>query len=267
MSTRRSIVAGAFAAALGCGLAVGLEGREATQITGVVTYHERVALPPDATIQVRLEDASRPEMPGKRVAEITVAAEGRQVPIPFVLPYRAADVAPNKTYLVRATVTAGGRTLFASRTGYPVITHGAPTRIEILVQQTGGDPKPRATPATVTLEGTYWSLIELAGRPSAAAARAHIEFDTQKGSVQASTGCNSVGGKYEKIGSGLRLMPGPMTMMACADELMEQETAFLEAMRATTAYRITGRRLALLDGERVLAQFEASRPADAPQEH
>ena len=271
MSSRRWILAGILAAALAGGSAAALEdGDAAPQITGVVTYRERVALPPEATIQVRLEDASRPEMPGKLVAEVTISAQGRQVPIPFVLPYRAADISPNKKYLVRATVTAGDRTLFASRAAYPVITRGAPTQLEILVQQTGGDPKPRATPEAVPLEGTYWQLIELAGKPDAAAPgtrHAHVQFDAEKGSVQASTGCNSVGGKYERTEGRLRLTPGPMTMMACVNELMQQETAFLDAMRATTGYRITGDRLLLLDGERVLAQFEAARRADPTQAH
>ena len=42
------------------------------KITGTVTYRERVALPPDASVQVRLDDVSQPEGSPRRVAETTV---------------------------------------------------------------------------------------------------------------------------------------------------------------------------------------------------
>ena len=66
------------------------------KITGSVAYRERIALPPDAVVQVRLDDASQPEAPPTLVAETTVPTAGKQVPISFELPYRAADILPNR---------------------------------------------------------------------------------------------------------------------------------------------------------------------------
>ncbi len=62
--------------------------------------------------------------------------------------------------------------------------------------------------------------------------------------------------------------PGGMTMMACPEDVMRQEQAFLEALKAATGDRITGESLELLEGDgHVLARF-VSGPADgAPRSH
>ena len=62
--------------------------------------------------------------------------------------------------------------------------------------------------------------------------------------------------------------PGGMTMMACSEDVMRQEQAFLEAVKAATGDRITGESLELLEGDgHVLARF-VSGPADAaPRSH
>jgi putative lipoprotein len=168
------------------------------KITGTVTYRERIALPPDASVQVRLDDASRPEMPPKLVAETTVPTAGKQVPIPFELPYRAADIVGSRRYVVRAKIVAGGKTLFSSKTPYPVITRGAPTKLEVLVQQGGGGLPARSKPAAGTgdagLEGVEWKLVELGGAPAVErpeGQQAHFVLDAEKKSLSGSTGCRA----------------------------------------------------------------------------
>ena len=46
-------------------------------ITGTVAYRERVALPPDAAIDVRLEDTSLQDAPAKLIGESIFAAAGQ----------------------------------------------------------------------------------------------------------------------------------------------------------------------------------------------
>ena len=67
----------------GCALAPAADG----VLRGSVTYRERIALPPDATVEVWIVDASPGMMIQAILAQTTVAAEGRQVPIRFELPY------------------------------------------------------------------------------------------------------------------------------------------------------------------------------------
>src|SRR5690606_21357455 len=61
---------------------------------------------------------------------------GRQVPIPFELPYDPAAIDAAGTYLLSARISEGGQVTFASQTGVPVLTNGAPTsNVEVVVSQ------------------------------------------------------------------------------------------------------------------------------------
>ena len=49
-----------------------------------------------------------------------------------------------------------------------------------------------------------------------------------------------------------------MTRMAGPESLMQQEQAFLAALRTAKSFRVQGDVLELLDGETVLAKFKSS---------
>lgn len=101
-------------------------------LTGNVIYLERIAMAPDAVITVELQDASAGTV--AVIAAQDINAEGRQVPIPFELPYDATRIDPAGTYLLSARIAQGGQTTFASQTGVPVLTNGAPTsNVEVMV--------------------------------------------------------------------------------------------------------------------------------------
>jgi putative lipoprotein len=242
------------------------------RITGTVTYRERIALPPDASVQVRLDDVSQPEASPKRVAETTMPTAGKQAPIAFELPYRAADIVAGRRYVVRAKIIAGDKTLFSTKTPYPVITRGAPTKLEILVQQAGSRPgRPKPAPTGEGLTGVEWKLVALGTAPALAPPQgqtAHLTLDPAKKTVAGSTGCNRFAGSFALVDGALHLNPGAMTMMACQDEAMHQEQAFVEALKATTGYRLTDGSLELLDAEgRVLARFATVAADPAARSH
>jgi len=265
MDRRPTVLAALLTGLAFAGAAAGEEAA-APKITGTVAYRERIALPPDAVVHVRLEAAPQPERQPRLVAEVAVPAEGRQVPIPFELAYKASDIQPQQKYLVRATITAGDKTLFASRSSYPVITKGAPVKLEIQVEQSGGAHRPRPTPAPASpgadLTGTSWNLVRLGENPALAlpgGRAAGIVFEAVQKRISGSTGCNRFMGTYAPAERGaLKLEPAGMTLMACPDDVSAQEKAFLDALRATTGYRIDGGRLDLTAGDRVLAVFEAA---------
>lgn len=118
-------------------------------LTGSVTYLERIALAPDAVITVELQDVSTGVV--SVIASVDVPAEGRQVPIPFELPYDAATIDPAGTYLASARITQGGQIIFQSQTGVPVLTNGAPTsNVEIVVSQSTASAAPGVIRGTVT---------------------------------------------------------------------------------------------------------------------
>ncbi len=101
-------------------------------LTGTVAYLERIALDPTAVIEVELQNVS-----GGVPSVITMTqinADGRQVPIPFELPYDAATIDPAGTYLLYGRILVDGTITFASATGVPVLSGGAMTsNVDLIV--------------------------------------------------------------------------------------------------------------------------------------
>ncbi|MGA9566735.1 MAG: YbaY family lipoprotein [Candidatus Korobacteraceae bacterium] len=240
-------------------------GPSSPMITGTVTYLVRMALPPDAAIDVRLEDVSRADAPATVLAENMFAAAGKQVPIPFQLPYSAKYIQPSHRYNVRARITVGDKLLFTTTQSYPVITNGAPTTVNLVLQPASNGPttKPGGA-AAPSLRGTNWRLVELNGQPPAApigSKVARLMLDDFQQRYSGSTGCNSITGAFELDGTTLHFKAGAMTMMACPEPLMTQEQAFTAALQSATTYHISGSTLELSAGEKVVARFKAEKPA------
>jgi len=115
----------------------GLEGnvdQETSAVRGTVTYRERSALPPQAVIEVTLEDISRADAPATVIARQRIVANGRQVPFAFNLPYDPAAISPAGRYVVRATITVDGVLRYTTTRLYPVITGNNPNVVELVVE-------------------------------------------------------------------------------------------------------------------------------------
>jgi putative lipoprotein len=228
-------------------------------ITGTVAYRERVALTPDAAINVRLEDTSLQDAPAKLIGESVFAAAGQQVPIAFQVSFNPTDINPPHTYQVRANIAVNGRIIFTSTTAYPVITHGAPMQANIMLQQVPAvAPTKSAGPK---LHGTYWSLVELNDKPAVPGmgrTQPYIRLHREQGSLEGSSGCNGVVGTYIVEQSALRITPSATTMMMCPPVLMEQEQSLINALKATSSYKIEGDTLELINGNEVVARFQAA---------
>ncbi len=126
-----------------------MTGAAGGNLTGTVTYLERIALTPDAVIHVELQDVSSGIT--SVIAAIDINAEGRQVPIPFELAYDPAAIDPAGTYLLSANISQAGQIIFASPTGVPVLTNGAPTsNVEIIVSNAAVSPMAGSIQGTVT---------------------------------------------------------------------------------------------------------------------
>jgi putative lipoprotein len=233
-------------------------------VTGSASYRQRIAIPADTVLRVRLEDVSRQDAPAEVIAERTVPTEGRQVPIPFRLEYDPAAIDASRRYSVRASLSTGEKLLFTTATAHPVITAGAPTDVTImLVPVTEGDTDAASpTQSGASLVDTYWKLLEVAGNTAVVGdgPEPHVILQLQEQRLVGSSGCNRLVGTFEVTGDQLRLSPTGTTMMMCPDELMEQERALIAALQATSRYRITGRSLELFDDDRLVARFESRDP-------
>lgn len=102
-------------------------------LSGTVSYRQRIALPPNATLRLRLLDVSRADAPATTVTQKTVPITG-QVPIPFELTYRPETIQPQHTYILDARILVGGRVRWIPAQRTAVITGGKPTQVNILLR-------------------------------------------------------------------------------------------------------------------------------------
>lgn len=225
-------------------------------VSGTATYLQRIAMPPDAVLTVRVEDVSRADAPATLLAQTREPFGARQVPIPFSLQVPASAIDPRMRYAVRATITVGGELRFTTTRHHAVLTRGAPSQVELVL-----DPVRSAAPATATLKNTYWKLVELGGTKLARLPQpereVRVTLASQGGRVIGFSGCNPLAARYEQDGPALRFEPANDGLLTCAPALMELEGRVLSMLWATTGYRIDGEHLTLLAGEQVLARLEA----------
>jgi len=126
--------AGISAAPSGGGAARPQEPSAAAKVTGSVTYLQRVALPPTATIKAQLVDVSRMDAPAGVLGEQLIAAGGRQVPFAFEIAYDPAKIVANHSYAVQARIEDDGKLRFISDQRYAVLTRGAPTHVDMVLK-------------------------------------------------------------------------------------------------------------------------------------
>jgi putative lipoprotein len=231
-------------------------------LTGTVTYRQRIALPPEAIVTVRLEDTSLADAPAVPVVQYSFGAEGRQVPLPFEFTFDPASIKDGNTYSVRASIEIEGELRWTSTTAYHVLTRGNPSQVDIVVDPVNAAP-PEPPPANATrLRDTEWMLVEFDGRPvppPVEGGRAPmIVFATEGSAVSAQGHCNRHFGSFEAddaAGTLVIRMVGS-TKMGCPNEVMMEEAEFLAALGRVAKFTIDGETLTL-EGGNAVARFAA----------
>jgi len=142
-------------------------GPRENSVRGTVTYQQRIALPPNSQITVRLVDSAAPT--GTPVAENTFSSGNRQVPIPYTLEYANRDINRQRNYEMQAEIRSGGQITFRSTTGTPVTLRGNRTdNVEIVVVPYTETPAPitgqsfnmqKFGAGTMTIEGRGASIL------------------------------------------------------------------------------------------------------------
>ena len=102
-------------------------------VKGTVTYRERLALTPGATLVVELRDVSLADAASTLIARQTIPDPG-QVPIRFEVEYNRDDIDSRNRYSVSAKIVeSDGRLAFTNDTAYEVITRGNPSRADMVL--------------------------------------------------------------------------------------------------------------------------------------
>lgn len=231
------------------------QGQAMAAIEGQVFYRERMMLPPEADIEVQLQDISRADAMATILSSVIIKADGGP-PYPFTISYDTARIDPRMRYALRATISVGDRLLF---TTMEYIDPFSGNPLEVLVQRVA-EPVRHSGPA---LEDTVWELQTLGGGVVTGGAQdkqPDLQLVPQEMRVAGFSGCNRYSGSYSREGAsqhGSPLSLGPLagTMMACA-EGGDLEQAYLQALARVDAFRIEDGTLSLLAGSDVLVTYK-----------
>ncbi|MFO1311747.1 MAG: YbaY family lipoprotein [Burkholderiales bacterium] len=115
---------------------------QAGTVSGTATFRERIALPPGATFEAVIEDASRADAPAQVLGRFGPVPAGAP-PFAFGIEYDDAAIMPGHRYGVRATVRHEGRLLFTTDRHVPAFAATSRSRSTWCASRTG----PRSLPA------------------------------------------------------------------------------------------------------------------------
>lgn len=205
-------------------------------VLGTVFYLPRIALPPNAIVEVSLADVSRAGAPATTLASMKMVANGRQVPLPFELLYDAGQIDSRYTYAVQSRITVEGDLQFVSTTQFPVITNGNPTEgVEVQVDQVGQE---QATTDQASLIGTVWQLEQIRYNNDTQVVTDNpsdytIEF-MDDGHLSIRADCNRAMGSFTEKDSSLSVELGPTTLAACGPESVASD--YLQGLQNAVIY-------------------------------
>jgi putative lipoprotein len=236
--SRRTLIASLAAAAA---FPARMATAEPRTVTGTALYRERIALPPEAVLTVRLGVLAGNALGSQLIAEQIVAPAG-QVPIAFSLQFDTQDAPQDARIGLDATITADGETLFRTAEALPLPAGDAPVEIMLV----GAGREPAAQPAAIT--GVEWQVEHIEGVDNLGGARPTLTIGAD-GRAGGSTGCNRFFAKATIDGEALAFSEAGTTFMACDEAVMRVERAFLDALSAVAAYRLEDGALVLVDGD------------------
>ncbi len=98
-------------------------------LTGVIAHTHRMTIPPDYKITIQLEDITKSDSPGKKVALEEITGQGVELPIPFAIVYDPSKIDPDHNYIIQVDIMDNnGTLLYTNVANVPVLTFGNPTR-------------------------------------------------------------------------------------------------------------------------------------------
>lgn len=135
-------------------------------VSGTITYPAEAALPAETALFVELFNVSRADVLDQLIARQIIPMAGRRAPVPFRVPYSTADIDPNFTYAVRATIVAGGRPRLVTEQPPWVLTRGNPRVVALALvpprQPEGQSPERTAeweAPTPIEPPATYSGVL------------------------------------------------------------------------------------------------------------
>ncbi len=229
-----------------------LTGPEQHEVSGQALYRERMLLPADSQLEVRLQDVSRADAPAVLLDKL-VRDNIATPPYPFSFHVPADQLQPGHRYAVSARISNGDRLMFITDSHYSVLAGGDDTNLMLVMKRVTSQP-PQAS-----LQNTYWKLISLNGtaiEPREGQREPHLILK-QGDRVQGFSGCNQFMGQFTQQDSRLHFGPTAGTMRACVPSI-DYEHRFLQLLQGDVNWSIDGDQLELINpGNNLHATFKA----------
>jgi putative lipoprotein len=249
-----------FALVLGLLLFVSPALAARVTLSGQVTYHERMALPGGATLQIQLIDQTLPSLPPRLDVKAPIGAG--QVPISFNLGFEQSLILPGHTYALVATIAVPEGVLFRNTEPFVVDPLAPPQPLLIVTNRFASDtahtapatPQPGPPETTPAILDATWTAATIRGTPVLPRSRPTLSIgaDMRAGGT---TGCNTWFAQAELKGDTVRFGKAGATLMAClSDAVAHQEVAFNAALADAARWQVTGNTLTLfgVDGAALL---------------
>lgn len=207
-------------------------------LAGEALYRERMALPKNARLSVRLAGVSAVDARSKVIGETLVDPVG-QVPIPFRISFDPTLIRDGMSYALQARITVDGELWFVTTGHHPVKPIDAPHQT-VMLQRTSAESTAAAVPTG------KWVLTSLGGEAPVVESMITLEWD-EAGRIAGSGGCNRYSAGVEIADTTLKIGPAVSTRMACEDALMKQEHRFLAALETAGGFKLEKEMLILAD--------------------
>ncbi len=131
---------------------VQLDGNS-TSLTGELVFRERLPLPSDSIVTVRIVNVTRPYA-AVRNGEVSFRPTSTNT-IPFEIAYDPTYISPEDSYEVRASILSGGREILQTVQPQLVITRGNPNKVRLNLSS-----------STAAVASTPGSSVITAGYPN-----------------------------------------------------------------------------------------------------
>lgn len=208
-----------------------------------VSYRERVALPPDAQLELQLLGVSPAAARSKRIASQRVAISS--VPMRVSLNYDPQIVSGQDQYILVARIWSGDEVIFRTTAPDVVLDEMPGDRVEMWLSQVTENDTVVAPP--VGISGIDWIVTEIGGESWGADEPATLAISGENG-FSIFGGCNRFSGQlFLLVGEIAFPQDFAGTLMACSDDAEAWERRFIGAIRKASGYVRYGTGLVLVD--------------------
>ncbi|MBT8146147.1 MAG: YbaY family lipoprotein [Gammaproteobacteria bacterium] len=222
-----------------------------------ISYRERIALPPDAQLDVQLIEVSRADVASGRIASQRFAMTS--VPMAITLNYDSQVVAEQARYAIVASIWSGDEQIFRTARRFSVLdgsVAGTETEtVEVQLTMVTEDDQISGPPRSI--RGIQWAATEVAGQAWSNADPATLTIDDEM-NFSSFGGCNRFSGQLILTESEINFPENfAGTLMTCPGQAEALERTYLDALRLVSRYLRYGGGLIMTDASgNALLHFE-----------